>query len=119
MSDLFLIRSWRGVMPLWRVYWLYGVVGSILLSALIVTPAILDWYSAPTIVLALGLGFAYTAWIVVSIWRCAFNIKGEPFGIPRDALAMLARSLTVAWAINVFGMSAVLFQSVMTQGGQT
>ena len=113
MSGTFLLGTWRGTTPLWRVYWIYGVLGSAALTALIVAPALLGWYTTPTLVLALGIGLAYTLWIVVGIWRCAFNIKDEPLGIPRDSLAMLARWLTVAWAINAMGLSAMLFQSVI------
>jgi hypothetical protein len=112
MSQTFLLQTWRGEVPLWRVYWLYGVLGSAILTALIVVPALLGWYTMPILVLALGIGLAYTAWILVSIWRCAFNIKDEPLGIPRDILAMVARWLTVAWAINAMALSALLLQSV-------
>jgi hypothetical protein len=36
---------------------------------------------------------AYTAWILVSLWRCANNTKDKRWGT-------LARFLTVAWAGN-------------------
>jgi hypothetical protein len=36
---------------------------------------------------------AYTVWIVVSVWRCAFNVEKPMYG-------QMARALTVAWAIN-------------------
>ena len=36
---------------------------------------------------------AYTAWIVVAVWRAAPNAKDPRYGV-------LARALTVAWAIN-------------------
>ena len=35
----------------------------------------------------------YTAWILVSVWRCANNTKERIWG-------MFARFLTVAWACN-------------------
>lgn len=113
MSRIFLLRNWRGETQLWRVYWLYGVAGSAALTILIAAPGVLGWYTAATVVLALAIGLAYTAWIVVSIWRCAFNITDEPLGIPRDVLGTMARGLTIAWAINVLGLSAMLFQSVV------
>ena len=112
MSETFFMQSWRGAAPLWRVYWLYGVLGSAILTVFIVAPTLMGWYTTPMLALALAIGLVYTAWIVVSTWRCAFNIKGEPFGLPRDSLAMLARWLTVAWSINVLGLSAMLLQSV-------
>jgi hypothetical protein len=113
MSDLFLLRNWRGETPLWRVYWLYGVLGSAVLTALIAVPALSGWITLPVLAAALVAGAAYTLWIVVSIWRCAFNIEKEHFGIERDAWAMLARWLTVAWAINVLGLSAMLIASYL------
>jgi hypothetical protein len=105
-------RAWRGDAPLWRVYWIYGVLGSMVLTAAIAVPALEGWYSWPAATAAVTVGLAYTSWILVSIWRCAFNIETEPLGIPRDAWAMLARSLTVAWAINVLGLSVMLLESV-------
>lgn len=115
MSQNFLLQSWRGAAPLWRVYWLYGVLGSTVLAVLIMAPAALGWLTLPLLGIGLGIGLAYTAWIVVSIWRCAFNIKDRPFGIPRDILAMMARWLTVAWAINVLGLSALLVHSLLAK----
>jgi hypothetical protein len=61
-----------------------------------------------------ALGAIYTVWILVSIWRCAGNIDSPaPLGVPRDVWSMLARRLTVAWAINAGGMSVMLLQSLM------
>jgi hypothetical protein len=36
----------------------------------------------------------YTVWVLVSIWRCAFNVKNELYG-------HMVRTLTIAWAVNV------------------
>jgi hypothetical protein len=78
--------------PLWKVFWLYGVIPSNLLWALVwlmirgnaATGAI----SAMFVVL-----LAYTAWIVLAVWRCADNVQKPVYGV-------MARWLTVAWAIN-------------------
>jgi hypothetical protein len=35
----------------------------------------------------------YTVWIVISVWRCAFNVEKPLYG-------HIARALTVSWAIN-------------------
>lgn len=113
MSEAFFLQSWRGATPLWRVYWVYGVLGSAVLTVLIVAPTLMGWFTLPMVVIALAVGLAYTAWIVVSTWRCAFNIKDEPLGLPRETLSMLARWLTVAWSINVLGLSAMLLQSAL------
>ena len=46
------------------------------------------WFQIVLLLLA-----AYTVWIVVSVWRCAFNVEKPMYG-------HMARALTVAWAIN-------------------
>ncbi len=88
----FLVKYWRGEGPLWRAYWLYGVVVSLVLAGLYV------WLLSAGNLLAqqllLPLLLLYTAWIVVAVWRCAPNSR-------RDLYTQLARWLTVAWAINV------------------
>jgi hypothetical protein len=111
MPNFFLTPNWRGDTPLWRVFWIHGVLGSAILTTLIAAPALSGWFTLPILAAALAVGIAYTAWIVVSNWRCAFNIRDEPLGIDRDAWSMLARWLTVAWAINVLGLSALLVAS--------
>jgi hypothetical protein len=46
------------------------------------------WFQLVWLLLA-----AYTVWIVVSVWRCTFNVEKPLYG-------HMARALTVAWAIN-------------------
>jgi hypothetical protein len=77
---------------------------------LIMTATLYRLFS-PWLILALVLlGLAYTMWILVSTWRCAFNIQGEPFGIDRMTLGWMARVLTFGWAINAVGASLILLQ---------
>jgi hypothetical protein len=93
MSESFAAAYWRGHGPLWKVYWLYGVLGSNVLGAillLLIRQGALGtfWFQVVWLLLA-----AYTVWIVVSVWRCAFNVDNPMYG-------HMARALTVAWAIN-------------------
>ena len=86
---------WRGEGPLWKIYWLYGVLGSnvlVLILLLLMQRGAMDsgWFQLVLLVLA-----AHTVWIVVSVWRCAFNVENPMYG-------HMARALTVAWAINAF-----------------
>lgn len=113
MTFDFVRDNWRGETPLWIVYWFYGVLGSFALGGIIAMAATSGWLGPAGTTLALLAGAAYTAWILVSVWRCADNIVGEPLGISRETWAVLARSLTVVWAINVVGLSAILFQSAL------
>jgi heme/copper-type cytochrome/quinol oxidase subunit 4 len=85
------IRAWHGEEPLWKVFWVYGVATSVTIVAFWVV-AIYDGRMALRQVL-LPCFAAYTAWILVSVWRCAGNTKEKLWGT-------LARFLTVAWAGN-------------------
>ena len=92
-SDFFAaeIRAWRGEEPLWKVFWVYGVATSVTIVVLYVV-AFYDGHMALRQVL-LPCFAAYTAWILVSVWRCADNTDEKLW-------SMLARFLTVAWAGN-------------------
>ena len=113
MASLFMGRYWRGDGPLWKIYWLYGVLGTVVVAAAIVVPMVMHWIGPAAAFVALLLGVVYTVWILVGVWRCAFNIAGQPLGMDRDGWGTLARMLTVAWAINVIALSAVLFDTTM------
>ena len=93
MSENVASYYWRGHGPLWKVYWLYGVLGSnllVLILLLLMHESALGsvWFQFVLLLLA-----GYTVWIVVSVWRCAFNVEKPMYG-------HMARALTVAWAIN-------------------
>jgi hypothetical protein len=85
------IRAWRGEEPLWKVFWVYGAATSVTIVVLYVV-AFYDGHMALRQAL-LPCFAAYTAWILVSVWRCASNTKEELW-------STLARFLTVAWAGN-------------------
>lgn len=84
------LRAWHGAESLGKVFWGYGVCVSAVFALLYV----LAMYEGRLIAQQLMLfGFAgYTAWILVSVWRCAAN--AHPFW------GLVARWLTVAWAGN-------------------
>jgi hypothetical protein len=85
------LRAWRGKQPLWKVFWIYGVATSDVLIAFYVAAFYVDRVALRQVLL---LCFApYTAWILVSVWRCAHNTTEQFWG-------MVARFLTVAWACN-------------------
>lgn len=82
----------HGHSPLWRVFWLYGVIPSNLLWIGVLW--LMTHGGAPGATLGL-LAFLlpYTAWIVWAVWQAAPHAKDPRYGV-------LARALTVAWAIN-------------------
>jgi hypothetical protein len=65
------IRAWHGEEPLWKVFWVYGVATSVTIVALYVV-AFYDGRMALRQAL-LSCFAAYTAWILVTVWRCASN----------------------------------------------
>ncbi|MBI3704455.1 MAG: hypothetical protein HY244_11570 [Rhizobiales bacterium] len=85
------IQAWHGQQPLWKVFWIYGVVTSSALIAFYIIGIYVDRIVLRQVLL---LCFAcYTVWILVSVWRCANNTRERYWGL-------LARLLTVAWACN-------------------
>jgi hypothetical protein len=101
---------WQGEGPLWKLFWVYGVLVSSLGGALLVG-TVLHGAAAPSaLVLPLAIALLYTGFILVSIWRSAFNIASDPLGIDREAWGWLARTLTFGWAINAAGGSLMLLQ---------
>ncbi len=85
---------WRGEGPLWRVFWLWGVLGSWILFGLF-TLAIrevgLTW---PLFSIAAAVMIPYTTWILASVWQCAHNVGNYVW-------SNVARFLTGVWALNV------------------
>jgi hypothetical protein len=84
------LRAWRGSMALPVVFWGYGVATSLIVAAAHAGALYLDRLALQQVLILVSA--AYTAFIVVAIWRCAGN--AIPFW------GTLARWLTVAWALN-------------------
>jgi hypothetical protein len=78
--------------PLWKVFWLQGVIPSNLLWGVVLW-MIIRGMSPWGVRALLLLVLAYTAWIVLAVWQAAPNTANPRYGV-------LARALTVAWAIN-------------------
>ena len=100
------LRAWRGEQPLWKVFWLYGVATSCAMIAIYVIAFFIDRVALRQILL---LCFApYTAWILVSVWRCADNTHEWLW-------TLLARFLTVAWACNTIMVLVFLQINLITR----
>ncbi|KZC15949.1 hypothetical protein RHOFW510R12_00300 [Rhodanobacter sp. FW510-R12] len=81
-----------GRTPLWKVFWLYGVIPSCVLWGVIAWLMVGDGVRGIVRGLLVVL-LAYTAWIVAMVWHAAPNTTDARYGV-------LARALTVTWAIN-------------------
>lgn len=78
-------RAWRGEERLWKVFWIYGFLGSIGLGiALSIVSAVLGSISAVLGLVGsiayIGVSIIYTIWLWVSQWRCAFNADWRIWG---------------------------------------
>ena len=79
---------------LWLVFWIYGVLLSTIVTGVFVAQLATE-DPIPGLKQVLIVAFIpYTVWILVSIWRSAFNVENELYG-------HMARALTIAWAINI------------------
>lgn len=103
---------WHGEGPLWKLYWIYGVLLSTPGGAFILAARLQRALPLPALML-LAMALVYTGAILVGIWRCAFHIAGDPFGIDREAWGWIARVLTIGWALNAAGGSLMLLQYAM------
>lgn len=89
-----------GHTPLWRAFWVYGVlVSHVLFGAILL---VFREVSTPVIAAILAAFVAYTAWIMRTVWCNAFNVRNAVYG-------HIARALTVAWALNTVLVSLFLF----------
>lgn len=78
--------------PLWKVFWLLGVAPSCALWATLAW-MLLSEVSPAAILGMAGVLLLFTVAIVAAVWASSANAVDRRFGI-------LAKALTVAWAIN-------------------
>jgi hypothetical protein len=56
---------------------------------------------------------AYSVWILVSVWRCADNVRTRPLDQDPEFWSTLARWSTVAWALNVLFVGGFVLLTVV------
>ena len=76
-------KAWRGEEKLWKVYWLYSVLGGIAVSVMFgvvlnIVAALLGL--GPVHYIGIAFMLAFYVWSTVSIWRCAWNVKVKFWG---------------------------------------
>ncbi len=91
-------RAWQGRLPLVRVFWIYGVLTSLAIGTFYLLAAEAGrWGLQQGLLIVLA---TYTVWILVAVWRCAETAPPN--------WRVLARSLTVAWALNTILVTGFL-----------
>ena len=98
----YLKYCFTGKEVLWKIFWLYGVVGSLILSMFFVAPlAATGGRLAESI--ALLVISPYMVWVLKSIWQSAENIEKDDFkGVPKAYLTLAAKICAIFGAINFF-----------------
>lgn len=92
----------RGSQRLWRVFWIYGVACSQLLFFALLW--LFDRVDSPVFTALLAGFVGYSLLITRLVWTNADNVQD-----PR--LSVIARFLTVAWALNAILVSGFLLLS--------
>ncbi len=86
---------WRGEEPLWRAYWIYGVLVNGLLFGVLGAVIVLMIDLRPLLVAYLAFLFVAGVFNIVSVWRSAGNHTGS------KVWALLARAVCVLGALSL------------------
>jgi hypothetical protein len=73
----FIGKAWRGEQRCWIVYWLYGNLASI---GWMVLFTLMKGLPPVTMLGGFAVYVVYAVWLVVSQWRCAFNLDWKFWG---------------------------------------
>ncbi len=84
------IQAWHGYEPLSKIFWGYGAFGSSVLITLYLLAA--DQNRVDIQQMLIVFFVAYTAWLLVALWRCASAV--DLFW------QMLVRSVVFVWGGN-------------------
>jgi hypothetical protein len=85
-SISFVRLYWSGRGKLWKIYWLYGIAGGWLVGFLI---GILAALSGVSIRALMAVFLPFNIWVLVSVWRCAFNAESRTWGYVARAAVLL------------------------------
>jgi len=99
------IRGWNGEEPLWKIVWIYGVVLCLLAKAAVPVLRVTEHVDLdnPVGAQVCFIGWTqalYCGWMLVALWRCAFNAKREIWGY-------LVRPLVVLYILLFFVVSSI------------
>jgi hypothetical protein len=92
---------WNGDIPLWKSFWIWGVLGSALLQAPLTYLSIVIFSENQTQFAAIYYLFiffmiAYYSLIIGGTWRSAGNYNGKVF------IKYIARLFVIMWALNLY-----------------
>ncbi len=98
-------RFWRGRLPLWLSYWVFGVATNMILLAVLVRMALFtDPPASATLLWAIyAASLAWFAIVAVATWRAAGRYPSPP------VWRFLARAGVLAGALRMAGEAYVLW----------
>jgi len=94
-------RCWEGEEELYVVFWLYGFLGSIVLS--LIAQLIQMLFGPFGLILSFILVVPYMVWVLYSVWQCAPNIKSEEImTVKREYITLAAKGAALIGALKYF-----------------
>lgn len=100
---------WRGGYSLGLSFWMFGVLGSLLLS--LAVEVLLNLSGTPSTPAALAIGIfggAYQAWVVVGVWRSAANYQGPPrYAVAARVVATVYGAIGLLMLLQTIGILAL------------
>lgn len=96
-----IVELWRGEIPLARAFWLWAIVGGLLVNGVATVAALTAVTVEAPDLLAAALFFApipYDVLMVVAVWRSAARHDGRP------EHANWARVAVLAWAVAMLAL---------------
>jgi hypothetical protein len=85
-SISFITLYWSGRGKLWKIYWLYGIAGGWVVGIL---SGILAGLSGVSIRAIMAVFLPFNIWVLVSVWRCAFNADSRTWGYIARVLTLI------------------------------
>ena len=92
--------------PLWKLFWLWGVLGSWILFAVFIGALQMFGVSWALVVVSGIVMLPYSVWVLASVWQCAPNVGNDFWG-------NLARFVTVVWALNLGAVAGLMFEDLI------
>ena len=82
-----LTKAWKGEEKLWKVFWLYNFMLGALITTGLEAVSGINWLLAAVFAV---FALVWAVWVVVALWRGAFNSRWRGWGYIVRGLLVLA-----------------------------
>ncbi len=86
------IKSWKGEERLSVVFWIYFVIGQVVIALLLSSLSKVSQdmgASYMRLIFTMAFVVPYMVWTTWSVWRCAFNVSWAPWGYVARLLILI------------------------------